>query len=186
MKKNELLKKDGNVIRILEVDGEEVFYFLCKGMESPMPKWGKASEFKGYLPCTEEEFLEQQGMELVAEEELGPKEKNAARQRYAIIAPVLACLEDERIRARMIEKAAGEHDISKQTVRNYLKMYLTYNSVSALIPKHRTAKEKPLTETEKNFRWAVNKYVYSRKKGCWGSTQPSTSSGTGIPRTRII
>ena len=64
----------------------------------------------------------------------------------------------------MIGRTAKEHGVTKQTVRNYLKMYLTYNSLSALVPKHRTAKEKPLTEDEKNIRWAVNKFVYSRKK----------------------
>lgn len=164
MKKNELLKKDGDIIRVLEVDGEEVFCFSCQGLKSPMPKWCMASELEGYESCTEEELLGRHGMELVAEEKLDPKERNAARQRYAVIAPALACLEDEAARSRMIGKAAGEHGITKQTIRNYLKLYLTYNSVSALVPKHRKAKERPMTGDERNFRWAVNKHVYSRKK----------------------
>ncbi len=36
--------------------------------------------------------------------------------------------------------------------------------MAALVPKHRTAKDRPVTQDEKNIRWAVNKYVYSRKK----------------------
>lgn len=129
-----------------------------------MPRWCSVSDFEDYNPCTEEELLELHDINIVTEEELEPGERNDARQRYTIIAPVLGCLEDEKIRAQMIERTAKEHGITKQTVRNYLKMYLTYNSISALVRKHRTTKEKTVTENEKNIRWAVNKYVYSRKK----------------------
>lgn len=164
MQKNELLKKDGNIIRILAADGEDVMYILCQGVRGAMPKWCRASEFEDYISCTEDELLESHGMEIVPEEKLAPKQRNIARQRYTIIAPVLGCLENEKIRTQMIGKTAEEHGITRQTVRNYLKMYLTYNSISALVRKHRTTKEKQLSEDQKNIRWAINKYVYSRKK----------------------
>ena len=164
MLKNELLKKDKHIVRILAGNGDEVLYIPCLGVKGFMPKWCRISEFENYISCTEDELLESHGMKIVPEEKMESKERNTARQRYTIIAPVLGCLEDEKIRAQMIEKTAKEHGITKQTVRNYLKMYLTYNSISALVRKHRTTKEKPMTEDEKNIRWAVNKYVYSRKK----------------------
>lgn len=164
MQKNELLRQNDNIIRILAEEGEEVLYIPCQGVKGTMPKWCRVSEFKGYVSCTEDELLKLNGMEIMPEDELTPAEWNTARQRYTIIAPVLGCLEDEKIRTKMIEKTAEQHGITKQTVRSYLKMYLTYNSISALIRKHRTTKEKPLTEDEKNIRWAINKYVYSRKK----------------------
>lgn len=164
MQKNELLRKDGSIIRILAAEGDEVLCITCRGISSPMPGWCRASEFEDYSPCNEDELQEALGMELVPEDGLKPDERNTARQRYTIIAPVLGCLEDEKTRAQMTGRTAEEHGVTKQTVRNYLKMYLTYNSLSALVPKRRTAKEKPLTEDEKNIRWAVNKFVYSRKK----------------------
>lgn len=164
MQRNELLKKDGSFVRILAAEGDAVLCIPCKGAGGPMPVWCSASDLEGYEPCTEEELQAVSGVELVPEDELEPGMRNAARQRFAIIAPVLGCLEDEKIRAQMIERTAKEHGVTKQTVRNYLKMYLAYHSLSALAPKHRKAKEKPLTEDEKNIRWAVNKYVYSRKK----------------------
>ena len=129
-----------------------------------MPKWCDASELEGYEPCTEDELLSTLNMEIVSEDELDKEKRNKARQRYMVIAPVLGCLEDEKLRTQIIELTAKEHHVTKQTVRNYLKMYLTYNALSALLPKHRTIKEKPLTEDEKNMRWAINKFVYSRKK----------------------
>ncbi len=164
MQKNELLKKNGSIVRILAADGDEVLYFVCGGMKASMPKWCKAIQFKDYEPCDEDEILSLCGMKLLREDELEPRERNMARNRYAIIAPVLGCLEDEDLRTHIIERTAKEHGVTKQTVRNYLKLYLTYDSISALVPKHRTAKEKPMTADEKNIRWAVNKYVYSRKK----------------------
>lgn len=152
MQKNELLRKDGSIIRILAAEGDGVLYIPCRGISSPMPGWCRASEFEDYSPSSEDELLAVNGIELVPEEELGPAERRTARQRYIIIAPVLGCLEDEKTRAQMIGRTAKEHGVTKQTVRNYLKLYLTYNSLSALVPKHRTAKEKPLTEDEKNIR----------------------------------
>lgn len=164
MLKNELLKKDNHIVRILAGNGDEVLYIPCQGVKGTMPKWCGISEFENYISCTENELLELHGMKIVPEEKMQSEERNTARQRYTIIAPVLGCLEDEKIRTQMIGKIAKEHGITKQTVRNYLKMYLTYNSISALARKHRTTKEKPMTEDEKNIRWAVNKYVYNRKK----------------------
>ncbi|MCI9127864.1 MAG: transposase [Eubacterium sp.] len=166
MQKNELLRKEDNIVRILAEDRDEVLYIQCRGTKASMSGWCKASDFKDYKPCTEDELLELYGMGIVPEDNLSAKERDAARERYAVIVPVLLCMEDESTisRTQMIERTAKEHGVTKQTVRNYLKMYLTYNSISALVRKHRTTKEKPVTEDEKNIRWAVNKYVYSRKK----------------------
>lgn len=169
MQKNELLKKNGEIVRILAFEGDEALFIPCRGACGPMPEWRRVSAFEGFEPCSEEELLASSGVEIVPEDELEPGRRNAARRRYAIIVPVLVCLEDEKIRRQMIGRTAKEHGITEQTVRNYLKIYLAYNSISALAPKHRTAKEKPLTEDEKNIRWAVNKYVYSRKKNSLGT-----------------
>ena len=51
-----------------------------------------------------------------------------------------------------------------QTVRHYLCQYLVYQSISALVPKERTVSERGLTKDEKNFRWALNKYYFTRHK----------------------
>lgn len=149
MQKNELLRKDDKTVRVLETDGENVFYIFCQGIESPMPEWGKVSDLNGYAPCEENELWDLYGIEPVPENELEPGDRTAARKRYSIIAPVLGCLEDVKARTHMIGNTAKENGITKQTVRNYLKIYLTYNSISALVPKHRTAKEKPMTDDEK-------------------------------------
>ena len=112
MQKNELLRQDDNIIRILAEEGDEVLYIPCQGIKGTMPRWCRTSEFKEYVSSTEDELLKLNGMEIVSEDELTPAERNTARQRYTIIAPVLGCLEDEKIRTQMIEKAAVEHGIT--------------------------------------------------------------------------
>ena len=63
----------------------------------------------------------------------------------------------------MICSVAEEHRVSKQTVRSYLCLYLSYMDVAALAPKRRED-ERQLTQDEKNIRWALNKFFYTTKK----------------------
>lgn len=159
MQKNQLLKNNGNeIVRILAVDGDEVLYIFCNKEKKCMPKWASSLLFSGYLPCQEEELQQLWGIELTNEEEMEVQDRNIARCRYAVIAPVLSFLDDDRLRTEAISRAAEQNHISKQTVRNYLQKYLIFNNVSALVPKKRTVKEKPLSDDEKNIRWAINKY----------------------------
>lgn len=165
MRKNQLLKNQENeIIRVLDIDGDEVLYIHCSREKKGMPEWASYSLFSGYLPCREEELHQLWKIELAAEGELEAGDRNTANCRYAVIAPVLSFLENDRLRAEAVSRSAEQNHISKQTVRNYLQKYLIFNSVSALVPRKRGTKEKPLSENEKNIRWAINKYYYSRKK----------------------
>ncbi len=165
MQKNQLLKSNDNeIVRILAVNGDEVLYISCNKEKKGMPQWASVSMFSGYLTCPEEELQQLWGIGLAEEGELEVKERKTAIWRYAVIAPVLSFLEDDRLRTEAIRRAAEQNHITKQTVRNYLQRYLIFNNVSALVPKKRTIKEKPLSGDEKNIRLAVNKYYYSRKK----------------------
>ena len=165
MQKNQLLKNNDNeIVRILAVNGDEVLYISCNKEKKGMPQWASVSVFSGYLICPEEELQQLWGIGLAEEGELEVKERKTAIWRYAVIAPVLSFLEDDRLRPEAIRRAAEQNHITKQTVRNYLQRYLIFNNVSALVPKKRTIKEKPLSGDEKNIWWAINKYYYSRKK----------------------
>ena len=58
---------------------------------------------------------------------------------------------------------AERHKVTKQTIRKYLCLYLAYPNITVLAPIKKEPK-KTLTEDEKNFRWALNKYYYTRYK----------------------
>ncbi len=65
------------------------------------------------------------------------------------------------MRSRLISSVAAEHGVSKQTMRSYLCLYLTYMAV--LAPKKRLA-DTNLTQDERNIRWALNKFFYTQRK----------------------
>ena len=80
-----------------------------------------------------------------------------------MIAPILPFIADIKIRSKVIQSVAMEHGVSKQTVRNYLCQYLTYMDITALALKVKSA-DQSLTPDEKNMRWALNKFFYTRNK----------------------
>ena len=51
---------------------------------------------------------------------------------------------------------------SKQTIRKYLCLYLVYQNIAALAPAPKVEKE--LSQDEKNMRWALNKFFYTKNK----------------------
>lgn len=63
-----------------------------------------------------------------------------------------------------VKRASEDNNICKQTVRNYLCLYLAFQSVSALVPQERGSYQKKLTDDEKIFRWAINKYYFTAHK----------------------
>ncbi len=86
-----------------------------------------------------------------------------AHERYTLIAGVLPFVGDVKQRSSIIARIAEENQISRQTLRNYLCAYLVRQDIAALAPKQKQ-EEKPLTSDEKNIRWALNKFFYTRNK----------------------
>lgn len=160
MEKNQLIKWDGIIYRILAVEEENVLLIDC--IKKTMPKWYGLDEISEYEVCPEGELGKETGRE--EERDLKPREKSMAHQRFTVVAGILPFLDDDKMRATVIRKVAGMHGISVQTVRKYLCQYLVYQSISALVPKGRAVPERGLTEDEKNFRWALNKFYFTRHK----------------------
>ena len=162
MEKNQLIKLDGVIYRVLAVEEQNVLLIDC--IHKTMPKWYGLDEISGHEICPEEELGEETEMVLEKEEDLKPRQRCVAHERFTVIAGILPFLEDDNMRAVAIRKVAGMNGISVQTVRKYLCQYLVYQSISALIPKERAVPERGLTKDEKNFRWALNKFYFTRHK----------------------
>ena len=162
MEKNQLIKWNGIIYRILAVEEDNVLLINC--IKKTMPRWYGLDEISGYEACSEGELREETGVEMEEEQDLKPKERCVAQQRFTVIAGILPFLEDDRMRATVIRRVAEQNGISVQTVRHYLCQYLVYQSISALVPKERTVPERELTRDEKNFRWALNRYYFTRHK----------------------
>ena len=151
-----LLKKDNRVIRVLKEQGEQRLVIDCT--RKSMPEWVEEHEVSGYEPCSEESLGS-----IPCLEELSPQQQRLAHERYTLIAGVLPFLGDKKLRSEVIARIAEERGISKQTIRYYLHRYLVYQSMTALAPPPKKEKE-GLTADEKNMRWALNKFYYTRYK----------------------
>lgn len=162
MEKNQLLKDNGCIYRVLAIEEDSVFMIDC--LKKTMPNWYDIDEVRGYEDCTEEELLEVTGTVLLEEEDLTFKARKTAHERFTVVAGILPFIADDRFRTEAIRRVAEEKGISIQTVRTYLCQYLAFQDISVLVPKKRCVPDKGLTKDEKNFRWALNKYYFTRHK----------------------
>ena len=152
-----LMKNEDRLIRILESQEDRVLIVNCT--QKSMPMWICRAELNSFSACEEDSLSHS----LPDFESLSPEQKRCAHERYTLIAGVLPFIGDERLRCDAISRISPSRGISKQTIRNYLYCYLVYQNLSALAPQSKKQNH-PLTQDEKNIRWALNKFYYTRHK----------------------
>ncbi len=113
--------------------------------------------------CTDDELYEATGFISVAIDALDADQRKVMYERYTMITPILPFIADDKMRSQLICSIAEDRKVSKQTIRNYLCLYLAYMDVTVLAPKKRKV-DRELTQDEKNMRWALNKFFYTTKK----------------------
>mgnify|MGYP002512774397 FL=1 len=151
-----LLKNENQIIRVLKSHGDKALVIDC--IKRTMPKWVDGDSLSNYDDCGEDEMYER--TDYPFGRELTQKEERIAQERFTMIAGVLPYIGNEQKRSQMIDFLA-EHQ-SKQTIRKYLCLYLVYQDIDALAPPPKTERE--LTQDEKNMRWALNKFFYTKQK----------------------
>ena len=153
MKKNDLIKTGSSIFRILSA-GDNVLAIDCN--KKTMPQFFSYDFFSDgeIINCLSSDYLDF--------DELSPADRKIAQQRYTMIASAVSVLEDVKQRNLMLDKSSKQFGISKQTLRSYLCTYLVYQDIAALAPKHSKGKE--LTQDQKNMRWALNKFFYTRNQ----------------------
>lgn len=153
MKKNDLIKTDSGIFRVLSI-GDKVLAIDCE--KKTMPQFFSYGFFSGgkIINCISPDYS--------TFDELSPAYRKIAQQRYTMIASAVSVLDDTKQRNLMLENSSKQFGISKQTLRSYLCTYLVYQDIAALAPKH--SKNKELTQDQKNMRWALNKFFYTRNQ----------------------
>ena len=68
MKKNDLLKKEDSIIRVLEIKGDKALVIDC--IKRTMPKWIGKDSIADYEQCTEKELIKITCFKKRKEEEL--------------------------------------------------------------------------------------------------------------------
>ena len=154
MRKNDIIKTKDSVYRVLNIDSESVFAIDC--IKKTMPKTFSLDYFKNAEPVATLSHS------FKSFDELTPSVRKVAQERYTMIAGALFVVDNTSERNRMIKKASEQFNVSKQTIRSYLCTYLVYQDLACLAPKEKTEKE--LTKDQKNMRWALNKFFYTRNQ----------------------
>ena len=161
MQKNQLLQHGDQIIRILDIEVDSVFIIDC--IKKTMPVWTNAESIKEYVPCSEDTLQEITDTVLVDFENLDAESRKTAYERYTMIAPLLPFVSDQKKRKELINHLSDINSVSKQTIRYYLCLYLVYQNIAILIRKQ-SVKESILSQDEKNMRWALNKFFYTKNK----------------------
>lgn len=161
MEKNDLLRRDNEVIRILEIQPERVFVIDC--MKRTMPVWMSKAEFTEYGSCCLQDLLNLTDTVLYDVELLDAKSQQKVRRRFTVIAELLPIVSNVKLRNKAIREVSCRYQISQQTIRSFLCSYLVYQDISALVPKKHMA-ENELSDDEKTMRWALNKFFYTKNK----------------------
>lgn len=158
MKNKDIIACGASLYRVLNVVDGTMFVMDC--LSPKMPYWISIAE-ADCKHVTEQELYERTGKSNVSLDNLDAVRRRVALNRYTIIAGVLPFLTDANLRANVIKRLANEHNLSAQTIRNYLYEYLIYQNTAVLAPKAKD-KDKKLTPDQKNIRWALNKFFYTK------------------------
>ena len=161
MKKHDLLKDGNNIIRVLEIRTDKILIIDC--IKKTMPVWVASSTLDSFSGCTDEVLIQTTNFAVTAIDDLNADQRKVMYDRYTLIAPIFPFIADERMRSKVISSTAIENNISKQTIRIYLCLYLAYMNIIVLAPR-KQRDDTELTQDEKNIRWALNKFFYTTKK----------------------
>lgn len=161
MQKNSLWKSGDKILRVLDIRENHALVIDC--IKRTMPRWMEMQEFEVFAVTNIQEMCAITNVELPDVDSLDAESRRFAYEHYTMIAGILPFLADAGMRSEMIGKAAKEWNVTKQTVRMYFCLYLVYQNIAILAPK-RNSQQRPLSDAEKNMRWALNKFFYNHNK----------------------
>ena len=161
MKRNEIYTHEDQIYRILLVKEDNCLVIDCKN--NSMPVWKPVTTFWDASTMKDEDLYTLLEFKPVEDDMVSPERKKVMHERYTMIAPVLSFIGDENTRSHVINIIAAENNISKQSIRSFLKKYLVIQNIQVLLPKEREY-DTVLTKDQKNMRWSLNKFFYNFEK----------------------
>ncbi len=161
MKRNEIYTHEDQIYRILLVKEDNCLVIDCNN--NSMPVWKPVTTFWDASTMTDEDLYTLLDFKPVEDDMVSPERKKVMHERYTMIAPVLSFIGDENTRSHVINIIAAENNISKQSIRSFLKKYLVIQNIQVLLPKEREY-DTALTKDQKNMRWSLNKFFYTFEK----------------------
>ena len=106
MKKNDLMKKDDMIVRVLDMNCDKVLIINC--INKTMPEWVDKSSLDSFVKSSESELTEQNRVVFESVEELDAESKKQAYEHYTLIAGVLPFVSNTAKRSEVIERISIE------------------------------------------------------------------------------
>jgi len=159
MQKNDLFRLNNSIYRVVDMAVDKVLAIDC--VRLTMPIWMPIDALADCPSIPLEELLLVSNKSMPTLESLSQEQLKVMHQRFTMIAPIFNYVADEPMRNRLILDMAERHSVTKQTIRKYLCLYLAYPNITILAPSKKEP-HKDLSADGKNFRWALNKYYYTR------------------------
>lgn len=151
--------KTKEIFRILDRKDSEVLVINCT--KKQMPYWTEFDSISSCRLITEDELQDMTDTHF-QEPTVPSKEYKYAQERFSLVSNIIPVVGNKSKRTQMIRIISETNNYSKQTIKNILYQYLIYQNIAALAP--RKNNEKELTTDEKNMRWALNKFFYTKNK----------------------
>lgn len=155
MRKNDILKCDDSIFRVLDIKNNEIFLIDCG--KRTIPTWISENEIQDCTYLTEKELKEYIPIPLPDFDTMDTKSLCIINERYTLISGILPFVSDFRMRNKRIAAISAEYGICRQTIINYLCLYLAFQDKAVLAPKP-CISDTTSSYDEKNFRWALNKF----------------------------
>ena len=133
MKKNDLLKCGNTVIRVLEIQDDKAFIINCQ--KRNIPTWVFVSEIRDYIKISETELYEIIPVQPPDVTTIDAKSRRIINERYTMISGILPFVSDFRKRNQLLAAISVERGVCRQTLINYLCLYLAFQNKAVLAPK---------------------------------------------------
>lgn len=151
-----LYQIENSIYRVLDMQDDLILVIDC--IKRTMPHWITRNQIECATECTDSVLHNQTSTTIRTD--LTIAEEGVCNKRYSVIADILPYIADQPQRNEAIAKASQEHHLTTKTIRKMLCQYLAFQNKHIFAPP--PPKSKELTQDEKNIRWALNKYYYTR------------------------
>lgn len=158
--KNEIIRVNQSVFRILEINGDKALVIDC--LKVRVPTWVNKDKIDNMEITTEAELCKITNVSIPAANTLSIEQQKEIREKYASISLILPIIGDDLDRNDSISYISKMTSLSRKTIIRRLWTYLVYQNICAfLINKVKT---RELTQDEKDFRYIINKYYLTKQK----------------------
>lgn len=155
-KTNSLWATEDSVYRILSNNEEVILAFNCIRQSNPIHVC--KAFFEGATEISEEQLRKRANIAI--RNDLSVQEQTECDRKYIIISSLINVIGDPNQRCRLLREIAKNNGMSTRGVKKWLYKYIAFQDKRIFAPPPKRSLER--TQIQKNFRWALGKFFYTK------------------------